>query len=70
MSSIADKPEDKVGDLSKWGVTYTGNIYSGYLSASDDDLTQFHYMFYPSPTDSATKPVMIWLNGGPGCSSL
>lgn len=32
--------------------------------------SQFHYMFYPAPENAAQKPVMLWLNGGPGCSSL
>ncbi|CAN6539961.1 unnamed protein product [Malus baccata var. baccata] len=29
----------------------------------------FHY-FVESPQDSSTKPLVLWLNGGPGCSSF
>ena len=48
--------------------SYTGKIYSGYLTAGKSK--QFHYIFTPSQTDSMKKPIVLWLNGGPGCSSL
>jgi carboxypeptidase C (cathepsin A) len=42
--------------------------YSGYLTASE--TKSLHYVFVESLTDPATDPVVIWFNGGPGCSSL
>lgn len=44
--------------------------YSGYLNATDTGSKQLHYVFVESQNDPSTDPVLIWFNGGPGCSSL
>ena len=57
--------EDKVTSLPNY--SYKGDLYSGYLNVSE--IKKFHYMFNIAP-DSDNKPLVLWLNGGPGCSSL
>jgi len=42
--------------------------YSGYLMANEN--REIHYWFIESELDPETKPVMIWTNGGPGCSGM
>uniref|UniRef100_A0A674PKX4 Carboxypeptidase n=1 Tax=Takifugu rubripes TaxID=31033 RepID=A0A674PKX4_TAKRU len=42
--------------------------YSGYLSVANGK--HLHYWFVESQNDPGTDPVVLWLNGGPGCSSL
>ena len=44
-------------------------LYSGYLDVDGKDK-QIHYMFVTSQSNPTTDPVILWLNGGPGCSSL
>uniref|UniRef100_A0A8C7C7E9 Carboxypeptidase n=1 Tax=Oncorhynchus kisutch TaxID=8019 RepID=A0A8C7C7E9_ONCKI len=42
--------------------------YSGYFNVAGNK--HLHYWFVESQKDPASSPVVLWLNGGPGCSSL
>lgn len=46
--------------------------YSGYLEADEANPRNkfFHYWLVESENDPDKDPLMLWLNGGPGCSSM
>lgn len=50
------------------GEQYDVTLYSGFLDATPTD--KVHYMFVESENDPSTDPVVLWLQGGPGASSL
>ncbi|KAI0366349.1 peptidase S10 serine carboxypeptidase [Pilatotrama ljubarskyi] len=46
----------------------TVNVYTGYLDV-DQGAKHLFFYFFESRRDPATDDVMMWINGGPGCSS-
>ncbi|KAK2989538.1 hypothetical protein RJ640_016662 [Escallonia rubra] len=44
--------------------------YAGYVTVDPKAGRALFYYFVESPQNSSTNPLVLWLNGGPGCSSL
>ncbi|RZC71888.1 hypothetical protein C5167_035216 [Papaver somniferum] len=44
--------------------------YSGYVTLDDKKQRALFYYFVEAEFNPASKPLVLWLNGGPGCSSL
>ncbi|XP_041047736.1 cathepsin A-like [Carcharodon carcharias] len=59
---------DEVLSLPGLSTTLYFRQWSGYLQASSGK--HLHYWFVTSQQNPLKDPVVLWLNGGPGCSSL
>ncbi|CAL5378755.1 unnamed protein product [Camellia sinensis] len=44
--------------------------YGGYVNVDSSKGQSLFYYFVEAINDSSSKPLVLWLNGGPGCSSL
>ncbi|KAK5707500.1 hypothetical protein LTR97_000034 [Elasticomyces elasticus] len=48
-----------------------GESYAGLMPISDKaNSSELYFWFFPSANELAGDEILIWLNGGPGCSSL
>ena len=67
LNNLSQSAHNKVDDL--FNGLYSGDIYSGYLKTKIEG-NEYFYLYAPSQNNPSTAPIMLWLNGGPGCSSL
>lgn len=44
--------------------------YAGYITIDAAAGRSFFYYFVEADSDPSSKPLTLWLNGGPGCSSI
>ena len=64
--------KDEITQLPGYARPLPSRQYSGYLRVPGDHgcSKYYHYWFVESEGDPSTDPVALWLNGGPGSSSL
>ena len=65
--ALAADENDRMGQLPMTS-DFSSPTYSGFLEVSK--TKSLHYVFAESYDNPKTDPVVIWLNGGPGCSSM
>jgi carboxypeptidase C (cathepsin A) len=69
LSVAADANDDKVLEIKGMTKFSDYGLYSGYLDIVNTTKS-LHYVFAESQNDPATDPLLLWFNGGPGCSSM
>ena len=52
----------------KTSLNMPSKSYSGFLKVTDSKM--LHFVFVESQSAPTTDPVIVWFNGGPGCSSM
>lgn len=68
VGSAIGSQDDLVTDLPGLSFDVSFKHYSGYLNATGG--RKLHYWFAESERSPKDDPLVLWLNGGPGCSSL
>jgi carboxypeptidase C (cathepsin A) len=77
--SIVQSPDDHLVQSLPYldTSTFRTKHYAGHLPASPDESDKqiFYWLFAPdfgntNTLDSEEIPLILWLNGGPGCSSM
>ncbi|PKA54505.1 Serine carboxypeptidase 1 [Apostasia shenzhenica] len=70
-SLILAAPESAlITHLPGFNATFPSKHYSGYVTVDENHGKSLFYYFVESERNPAEDPVVLWLNGGPGCSSF
>ncbi|MFS7920569.1 putative carboxypeptidase D [Helianthus anomalus] len=64
------KDADKISSLPGQPAGTDFDQYSGYVTVDPNNGRALFYYLAESPVNSSTKPLVLWLSGGPGCSSF
>ncbi|OEL38046.1 Serine carboxypeptidase-like 34 [Dichanthelium oligosanthes] len=62
----ADRVESLPGQPSEVGFRQ----FAGYVTANESHGRALFYWFFEATHDVENKPLVLWFNGGPGCSSV
>jgi cathepsin A (carboxypeptidase C) len=68
-ATIAAPDAERVPSMPDMGDFDKFSLYSGYIPLNDGKKNM-HYMFVEAAENPSEAPVLIWTNGGPGCSSM
>jgi carboxypeptidase D len=47
-----------------------GESYAGLMPIGGKNSSELYFWFFPTENPEGKDDIVIWLNGGPGCSSL
>ncbi|GMN61586.1 hypothetical protein TIFTF001_030676 [Ficus carica] len=61
---------DRVGNLPGQSFNVSFAHHSGFVTVNEESGRALFYWFFEAVEDPGSKPLVLWLNGGPGCSSI
>ncbi|KAK3012484.1 hypothetical protein RJ639_007935 [Escallonia herrerae] len=67
---IGQQKLDQVSQLPGQNFSVSFPHYAGYVTVNEKAGRGLFYWFVEAVNDPSSKPLVLWLNGGPGCSSI
>ncbi|KAG4929436.1 hypothetical protein JHK82_046501 [Glycine max] len=61
---------DRIIDLPGQPSSPSVSHFSGYITVNENHGRALFYWFFEAQSEPSKKPLLLWLNGGPGCSSI
>ncbi|XP_020083134.1 serine carboxypeptidase II-2-like [Ananas comosus] len=69
-SPLEQQENDRVLELPGQSTNVSFAQYAGYVTVHEGRGRALFYWFFEAIEDPDSKPLVLWLNGGPGCSSI
>ncbi|KAK3164306.1 hypothetical protein QOZ80_1AG0015610 [Eleusine coracana subsp. coracana] len=70
MAARDEQESDRVAFLPGQPRSPAVSQFSGYVTVNERNGRALFYWFFEAHASPAQKPLLLWLNGGPGCSSV
>ena len=67
---IIQKHADEVTHIPGLQTRLQSKHYGGYITVDEANGRHMYFYFVTSQGNAAKDPLVLWLNGGPGCSSF
>ena len=67
---VIERHADEIKHIPGLETSLKSRHYGGYITVDEAHGRHMYYYFVTSQGNPGKDPLVLWLNGGPGCSSL